>query len=140
MPGSHTFEYSIIPHAGDWEKAFHQAYWFARPLSAIWTGRHSGCLENELSFLSISPSSLLVSAVKTADDGSNDLVVRVYNVLGVRAEGVIRAFFPVRSAAIANLAEQPQEPLEMDQAGDIRLSVGPHKIVTLRLTPQPNEY
>ncbi|MCL4545880.1 MAG: hypothetical protein M1118_15040, partial [Chloroflexi bacterium] len=74
MPGSHSFDYSIIPHAGGWQNAIHQARNFVTPLAARWTGRHPGVLGPELSFLAISPATLLVSAVKPPEDGSEDLV------------------------------------------------------------------
>ncbi|HEX2987724.1 MAG TPA: glycoside hydrolase family 38 C-terminal domain-containing protein, partial [Chloroflexota bacterium] len=81
MPGIHSFDYSIIPHAGEWDQAASQAFWFARPLRSRWTGRHPGPIGQEASFLALSPSSLQLSAVKQADDGSDTLIVRLYNML-----------------------------------------------------------
>lgn len=135
MLGTHIFEYSIIPHPGRWEQALHQAYWFARPLAARWTGRHHGALPPELSFLAVSPASVVVSAVKQAEDGSGDLVVRVYNTLGTAANCELKLFFPVRSAKLSNLAEETFEELEVGETSSLRFQVGGHRITTLRLTP-----
>jgi len=75
MQGPRAFEHSIIPHSAGWQSAIHQARYFASPLAARWTGRHAGVLGPEVSFFSVSPSLLLVSAVKRAEDGGGDLVV-----------------------------------------------------------------
>jgi alpha-mannosidase len=137
MPGVHTFEYSIIPHPGRWDSAVHQAYGFARPLAARWTGIHGGSLGARMSFLSVSPTSLLVSAVKQADDGSGELIVRLYNPLPSAVEATVRLFAPVLSATTCNLAEESQEVLEVSGDGTVPLTASPLKIVTLRLRPSP---
>ena len=135
MQGTHIFDYSIIPHAGEWQNAIRQALYFARPLAARWTGRHPGVLGQELSFLSVSPATLQVSAVKRPEDGGPDLVVRVYNVAGVPIEGTLSVFFPLRYATLVNQAEEPLAPLEPGKDGNVHFSAGSHSIVTVRLTP-----
>lgn len=135
MPGTHSFEYSVIPHAGGWENALHQAHWFAQPLRARWAGRHAGPMGPESCFLMVSPASLIVSAVKLSEDGLGDVVVRIFNALGKPAEALLRGFFPVESARFANLAEEPGDGLSLEEPHTLRFPVAAHQIVTLRLTP-----
>ena len=135
MQGTHIFDYSIIPHSGGWQNAIDQARYFARPAEARWTGRHAGVLGQEIQLLSVSPATLLVSAVKRPEDGAEDLVVRVYNVSETPTEGSLRLFVPLKGATLTNLAEEALAPLQVGDDGATRFSVGGHSIVTLRLSP-----
>jgi mannosylglycerate hydrolase len=137
MLGTHTFEYSIIPHAGTWEDALHYAHWFARPLQAMWTGRHGGLLGPEVSFVQLSPKPLLVSAVKNAEDGSGDVIVRLFNTSSSAVQGAARAFFPVTTAELVNLAEETIRELPVGDDGTVNIDVGAHQIVSLRLKSDP---
>ncbi len=134
MLGVHTFDYSIVPHGADWPKAMQQAYWFARPAVARWTGRHPGLLGDQVSFVSVSPGTLVLSAVKRAADGSGDLIVRLYNPLPEEAAADIRLSFRVRAAFLANLGEEIQQTLPLDGQA-LSFLVRAHQIVTIRLTP-----
>ncbi|MFD1720058.1 alpha-mannosidase [Amnibacterium endophyticum] len=77
----------------------------------------------------------LLSAVKLADDGSSDLVVRLYEPVGRRAEAVLRVDAPVTAARTVDLLEGPlpeAEPVDL-QDGAVRLRLGPFEVRTLRL-------
>ena len=74
---------------------------------------------------------VVVEAVKLAEDGSGDVVVRLYEALGTpgRLRGS-RATFDHASVAETDLLERPlPEPVALD--GD-RLRLRPFQIVTLR--------
>jgi mannosylglycerate hydrolase len=137
MPGIHGFDYSIIPHAGEWSRAMNQACWFARPLRSRWTGRHAGPIGPDLSFLALSPFSLEISAVKQAYDGSGALIVRLYNLLDTAVEGTLTSFFPLESAELCNLAELAGEELPLQDPHTLRFQARGNSIVTLRLFPSP---
>jgi alpha-mannosidase len=73
---------------------------------------------------------VVVEAVKLAEDGSGDVVVRLYEALGTRAAARITATFDHASVAETDLLERPlPEPVALD--GD-RLRLRPFQIVTLR--------
>lgn len=112
-----------------------QGYWFARPMAALWTGRHQGKLGPSLSFLSLSPRSVFISAVKRAEDGTGDVIVRANNNLDEPASSSLKALFPVAAAFRTNLAEEPGQPIAIDPDGTIRFTAAPRQIVTIRLKP-----
>jgi alpha-mannosidase len=73
-----------------------------------------------------------VDAVKAADDGSGDLVVRLHEACGDRAAITVRAVRRVESAVRTNLLE---DALAGEEVGDgiVSLSLRPFELVTLRL-------
>ncbi|MCX6034489.1 MAG: hypothetical protein NTV38_05875, partial [Chloroflexi bacterium] len=64
MPGTWAFDYSIIPHAGSWQKAFTQAYAFETPMRLACTGLHGGTLPVSGSLVKVEPATFVVSAIK----------------------------------------------------------------------------
>ncbi|NYE18040.1 alpha-mannosidase [Microbacterium immunditiarum] len=77
---------------------------------------------------------LVVSSVKLAADRSGALIVRVYESLGRRSRGHLRARFAVASAHEASLIEDVGAPVEQDESGVI-LDLAPFEVRTLRLSP-----
>jgi alpha-mannosidase len=77
---------------------------------------------------------LVIEAVKLAEDGSGDVVVRLYESLGQRSAGVIKAAFPVRDVQTTDLLERPVEAPGVTPAeqGSVRLALRPFQLVTLR--------
>jgi alpha-mannosidase len=77
--------------------------------------------------------------VKLAEDGSGDVVVRLYEALGVRATGRISAAFAAESAIETDLLEREVAPRAVTNrtvAGSttiVDLALRPFEIVTLRL-------
>ena len=129
--GDYTFNYSIIPHEGDWltSKAYIQARQFNVPLYAVEVGVHEGDLPPELSFLSIAPESLILSALKRAER-EDGLIARFYNIEGKEVEAKIKSFTPHVTIWMTNLNENRLEMLKPVD-GEVTLNVGAHKIVTL---------
>ncbi|GAA3034961.1 hypothetical protein GCM10020000_10510 [Streptomyces olivoverticillatus] len=75
---------------------------------------------------------VVVSAVKLADDGSGDVVVRMYEALGGRARTRLTAGFALRRAAVCDLLERPVGEAAVEDGG-VPLDMRPFEIVTLRL-------
>jgi alpha-mannosidase len=149
MPGKWAFDYALIPHAGTWQAAYPQAYAFAAPLWAISDFLHAGRLPASGSFIAHSPPEFVISAVKEAEMGQG-WIVRGYNITGspldvtlcpiVRARfvgaGSVRTCFKpaptAPTAALANLAEEPLTPLDMDEDGAVHFTANAHQVVTVR--------
>ncbi|MEU2870877.1 glycoside hydrolase family 38 C-terminal domain-containing protein [Streptomyces olivoreticuli] len=123
--GVHRFRYALVPNAslGD---AVREGYRINLPERRV-AGAGAGGVEP---LVSVSGDSVVVSAVKLADDGSGDVVVRLYEALGGRARVRLTAGFAVGAGAVCDLLERPVGTVDAD---DITLSFRPFEIVTLRL-------
>uniref|UniRef100_UPI002FC636EB glycoside hydrolase family 38 C-terminal domain-containing protein n=1 Tax=Pseudarthrobacter sp. TaxID=1934409 RepID=UPI002FC636EB len=78
---------------------------------------------------------LVIEAVKLAEDGSGDVVVRLYESLGQRSAGVITANFPVTAVLATDLLERATNAPGVNTAAteqSVELSLRPFQLVTLR--------
>ncbi|TDD71649.1 alpha-mannosidase [Jiangella aurantiaca] len=78
---------------------------------------------------------VVVESVKLAHDRSGDVVVRLYESLGRRAQVVVEPGFDVRDVHLTDLLERATGSADdaMLRAGAVRLTLRPFQIVTLRL-------
>jgi alpha-mannosidase len=78
---------------------------------------------------------VVVEAVKLAEDGSGDVVVRLYEALGVRGRASLAAGFDVAGVQQVDLLERevPADGVAVD-GGTVRLDLRPFQIVTLRFS------
>jgi alpha-mannosidase len=74
-----------------------------------------------------------VDAVKVADDGSGDLVVRLHEATGNRVAATVAASTRIAAAAACDLLEQPQRHYEVSD-GICAVTLRPFQLMTLRLT------
>jgi len=130
-PGRHVFRYALMPHRGGWEAALCQAQWFNNPLRAFETDIHPGELPPEQSWLQVEPPSLVLSAVKMAEEGSG-VIVRLYNVGEGAVEGRVRPWRPFSRARLVNLNEEALSEAAPDEDGWLNLRVGGKGIVSVR--------
>jgi mannosylglycerate hydrolase len=130
MLGRWTFHYSLIPHGGGWEMSFQEAHRFARPLRAVRSDGSAGDLPPEGSLVDIEPPALVLSSLKTAEDGDG-VVVRVYNVSDARQEGRLRLLPAYVAAKVVDLNEEPLAPADADD-GWVKLSARPNQILNVK--------
>ncbi|NUN97001.1 MAG: hypothetical protein HUU16_12575 [Candidatus Omnitrophica bacterium] len=132
-PGEHEFRYWIYPHAGNWEKGgvFTEVERFTVGLEPAQAGAHAGDLPTRLSFLSVEPSQLVVTALKRSEDGKG-VLLRVFNPGSKAVTGKVRAYRPLRSACYLTLEEKESGPIKV-QGGQATFKAGPKQIVTLKL-------
>jgi alpha-mannosidase len=84
--------------------------------------------------LTVSDPAIVVEAVKLAEDGSGDVVVRLYESLGGRAAGELVASFPVASVAFTDLLERPVENSRSTPTSTgAALALRPFELITVRL-------
>jgi alpha-mannosidase len=74
----------------------------------------------------------VVEAVKLAEDGSGDLVVRLYESLGGRARATVTAAAEVGSVDATDLLERPVPEGAASEGPSIDLELRPFQLVTLR--------
>jgi alpha-mannosidase len=101
-----TLRYALVPHAGDWREsaAYRSGLEFNNPFIVRKNTSHSGSLPARWGLLEVSPGSVVLSAIKPANDGST--IVRVYEASGQTTPGATLTFnAQLRSANLANLME-----------------------------------
>jgi len=76
---------------------------------------------------------VLVEAVKLAEDGSGDVVLRLYESLGTRSAGTVRPGFGYADVQRTDLLERSIGPdPETADDGAVAIAVRPFEILTLR--------
>jgi alpha-mannosidase len=83
--------------------------------------------------LSVTARGAEVDAVKVADDGSGDVIVRLHEATGNRVRTTIAAPRRITAASACDLLETPQRHFEVSD-GIVALTLRPFELVTLRLT------
>ncbi len=84
------------------------------------------------SILAVDAPNVIVEAVKPAEDGSGDLVVRLYEAKRAATSCVLSLGIPIRRAWAADMLETRGRELRL-HAGAIELDFRPFEIKTLRL-------
>jgi alpha-mannosidase len=123
--GDHTLRYAMVIGA-DIIDAVADGYRINLPVRTVTGG-------NEIApLVSVSNPNVVVASVKAADDGTGDIVVRVYEATGGRAKAVVTPSFATTGVTESDLLERPFGERELDQDGPVALSLRPFEIVTLR--------
>jgi alpha-mannosidase len=85
--------------------------------------------------VSLDHDGVLASAVKLADDGSGDVVVRVYEALGARARARLKLGFEAATVTATDLLERPLPDAAPELTGaGVDLTLRPFQILTLRFS------
>jgi alpha-mannosidase len=137
-PISRRFEYALVSGPGGWREAGFTAAGQAvnHPLAATVMVAGGGRLPATGSFLAVEPAeSLAVTAVKPADGGTGDLIVRGYEPHGRGGRVDVRLAGGIVSASTVDLLERPGAELSRD----VRVDVRPYTIVSLALHPADAE-
>ncbi|GHJ42105.1 glycoside hydrolase family 38 C-terminal domain-containing protein [Streptomyces sp. TS71-3] len=126
--GVHRFRHALVPGAtvGD----------------AVREGYRINLAEREITgagevapLVAVDNDAVVVTAVKLADDGSGDVVVRFHEAHGGRARAVLTAGFPVASVTVTDLLERELSGVPApERTGDsVAVSLRPFQLMTLRL-------
>jgi alpha-mannosidase len=136
--GQHRFAYSLLPHEGRWnEFTVAQSYALNDPLVVWATARNpKPKTQNSQpsSFVSVDLPNVVIETIKQAEDGQG-VIVRLYESQRQRGEFTLTTAFPLSEAWRTNLLEENQERLEIEDH-QLRFSIKPYQIVTLRLLPK----
>ncbi|GAB2713306.1 alpha-mannosidase [Streptomyces bullii] len=124
--GRHRFTYALLPGASIAE-AVAEGYALNLPL------RVADSAGEPEPVVSVTGEGVTFEAVKLADDTSGDVVVRLYESRGGRAQGTLRAGFPLAGAQVTDLLERPLHDAELTGDGGVAVFLRPFQILTLRL-------
>jgi alpha-mannosidase len=131
--GHHRFTYAIYPHAGDWIQAgtVRRGYELNYPLLPYPTTAHSGPLPPVHSFLRLEPDTVVLTALKKAED-SEAWILRFYEFAGKPADVRIALPKPPRIAQEVTLTEQEMGPLTVS-GQEVIVPTKPYEIKTVRI-------
>ncbi|MEU4047394.1 alpha-mannosidase [Streptomyces antibioticus] len=126
--GVHRFRHALVPGAtiGD---AVREGWRLNLPARTVTGARAVAPL------VSVDRDQVVVTAVKLADDGSGDVVVRFHEAHGGRARATLTTGFGLAGATVTDLLERPLPDAPAPEADGDRITVGlrPFELVTLRL-------
>jgi alpha-mannosidase len=82
--GEQEFTYALLPHPGGWDSAHtvRRAAELNQPAIAFLHTSHPGDLPSSGSFVAIEPPAIVLTALKPAEDGGEDVVLRCYESTG----------------------------------------------------------
>ncbi|MGW0531084.1 alpha-mannosidase [Streptomyces sp. NPDC003032] len=127
--GVHRFRHALVPGAtiGD---AVREGYRVNLPERRLVGGSEVAPL------VTVDNDAVVVTAVKLADDGSGDVVVRFHESRGGRARATLTTGFDAASVTVTDLLERPLADTAAPQlTGDaVPVRLRPFELVTLRLT------
>ncbi len=126
-----------MPHEGDWRAAgsCRAGLEFNNPLIVRKSSPHPGTLSDRWGLLDVSPSNVLLSALKLANDGA--VVIRVYEAAGEPVTGAaITLHAKVLSAQEANLMEDSTAKLRSAK-NTLQFDLHPFQIRTFKVRLAP---
>ncbi|MER6103142.1 glycoside hydrolase family 38 C-terminal domain-containing protein [Streptomyces sp. NPDC001832] len=125
--GTHRFRYALAP-GGEVTDAVREGLALNLPL-------RTAVAPALPPLISTGHPAVTVESVKLAEDRSGDVIVRLYESAGGRADTTLRVGFPVVQARISDLLERPLYEASADEHGGLVMSLRPFQILTVRLTP-----
>jgi len=130
--GTHTFDYAIVPGSpgdvSDWSGVLREVELFTVPPATV--NRKNQQQELDRSFLSLSPDSLTLSALKTSEDRKG-IVLRLSNPVDRTVRGSLHCARPIKEAFRAKMNEELIEPLQIDHGHDLHVAVKPYEVLTV---------
>ena len=130
--GDQVFTYSVLPHVGDHIEGQVAAAGYILNMQPRVVGIDLSTFESPV----VVGEGILVEAIKLAEDGSGDLIVRCYEPHGNRVTADLSVPNGYRSPVLCDLLEQPLSPDDPRSEGASLAANGlelhPFKIATLR--------
>ena len=118
--GAHSFNYAIMPFAASFRDSgvVKAGIAFAEP----WREDAGFCMDGD---------AIILDAVKPADDGSDDIILRLYESLRTRGEGVLH--LPFAAKVYESSMDESETGALLGEGTAIPLRMKPFQIRTLRL-------
>ncbi|MFD6311326.1 alpha-mannosidase [Streptomyces nigra] len=124
--GVHRFRHALVPGAGIGD-AVREGWRINLP-----ERRLAGAGE-VAPLVTVDRDAVVVTAVKLADDGSGDVVVRLHEAHGGRVRATLTAGFEVAGVTATDLLERPLPESPSYEGRRVALRLRPFELVTLRL-------
>jgi alpha-mannosidase len=127
--GVHRFRHALVPGAGIGD-AVREGWRINLPERRVTGG------EEVAPLVTVDQDAVVVTAVKLADDGSGDVVVRCHEAHGGRVRATLTAGFEVAGVTATDLLERPlaDAPAPRSEGNEVSLRLRPFELVTLRFS------
>ncbi|MEV0224127.1 glycoside hydrolase family 38 C-terminal domain-containing protein [Streptomyces sp. NPDC050704] len=127
--GVHRFRHALVPGAGIGD-AVREGWRINLPERKV-----AGGASEVAPLVAVAQDAVVITALKLADDGSGDVIVRFHESRGGRSRATLTASFEVESVTVTDLLERPlAEATAPAQDGNrITLKLRPFELATLRL-------
>jgi alpha-mannosidase len=132
--GHHEFTYSLYPHTGTWRDAqtVRRGYELNDKPITIGAEMHPGALPAEHSFLLLQPDSVVLTAIKKAEDDET-VVLRFYEWAGEQSNVKLQLPQGAESATETDLMEMPIGAGLSIQNGAASVPTRPYEIKTVKI-------
>jgi len=134
LQGTHTFEYAVFPHKGNWEKAdvLYESEKFNLDCIVGTAGPGDGQLPTEYSFFEVQGTGLVLNALKKGQ-WDDSLIIRLSNPTTNRIDGDIKLHMLISKAESVNMMETQilQELKFKDNSISVEVPAG--RIMTIRI-------
>jgi alpha-mannosidase len=127
--GRHSVNLALFPHGPGLSEVVAEAERFNSPLR-VTTG---GATTAPPPVVRLTGSGVEVDAVKLADDGSGDLIVRLHEAVGDRTPVTLACDRRIVAASLCNLLEEPHTGIDVGD-GICAITLHPFQLATTRLT------
>lgn len=136
--GHHSFSYRLMPHVGELGPGgvVESAHDLNDPLRPVTTTAHAGAAPRLASLLFAEPSSVVLDAVKRAED-CDEIVVRCYEAWGGRSSVRLHLPHNVTSVVRTDILESDVEELPVGAEGLVEFEIGPFEVVTVKASTFP---
>ena len=128
--GRHDVTISLLPHGPGLAGVVAEAERLDLPVRVV-TGGTASAVPPPV--VTVTGEGVEVDAVKLADDGSGDVVVRLHEACGDRTRVTVASDGRIVAASRCNLLEEPAGSFEVSD-GIVAATLRPFELVTLRLT------
>lgn len=135
--GVHRVRYALMPHAGAFQEAavIEQAADLNTPMLVVAPSAPAAPAASQASFFSVSRPSVVLDALKLAEDGSGDLIVRLYEAWGGTQLFELTSKLAMSSVRSCSIMEEEDGAFVSNDEKHTasRLLLSPFKFVTLRI-------
>ncbi len=127
--GRQEFTYAFYAWNGPFaaSRVVQEAYELNCPVTVV-----AGAAAVEFSAFSVDAANIIIETVKPAEDGSGDVIVRLYEALRTATRCTLRVNLPVHTAVATDMQELPQRRLALRQ-GRLALEFRPFEVKTILL-------
>ncbi len=126
--GVHTFTYAFTAWKGSFTDSpvTREAWDLNVPLQ-----RTEGCCDSFSAFSTEAPN-VFIDTVKPAEDGSGDLILRLYEAKRADTRCALQLNIPFRQVLLCDMLENPLRELPSEE-GRVEVHLGAFEVITLRL-------